>query len=34
MNGLEALPFLREKGHVVSLVGGGDTGGRFCAFTE
>ena len=23
MNGLEALPFLREKGHVVSLVGGG-----------
>ena len=23
MKGLEALPFLREKGHVVSLVGGG-----------
>ena len=23
MNGLKALPFLREKGHVVSLVGGG-----------
>ena len=23
MNGLEALPFLREKSHVVSLVGGG-----------
>ena len=23
MNGLEALPFLREKGHAVSLVGGG-----------
>ena len=23
MNGLEALPFLRERGHVVSLVGGG-----------